>query len=232
MEFVKVKGGCFQMGQAADSKAMYNHAQPVHKVCVSGFYMGVYEVTQGQYQKINGMNPAKYKKGISHPVENVSRAAVDTFIADLSRRSGKSFRLPTEAEWEYAARSGGKQQKYSGGDRLDDVAWFYKDSGKQAQDKGHHQVGQKKANGLGLYDMSGNVMEMCSDWHGKYSGSVQKDPRGPVGSQNNAKMLVVRGGSWSAIGQYAQAAKRYWHEQDSSQSDIGFRLVITNPGIK
>lgn len=218
MEFVYVKGDCYQMGDtfgngSADEK-------PVHEVCVDGFYMGKYEVTQGQYQKIIGSNPSYFKKGNSHPVEQVSWNDVDPFIQKLNSRSGKNYRLPTEAEWEYAARSGGKKQKYAGSNSLDSVAWHNLNSGQST-----HQVGTKSSNDLGLYDMSGNVWEWCSDRYGKnyYKSSPRNNPQGA----SSGSYRVFRGGGWDGSQWYVRAAGRYWLSPGYRDVGLGFRLVLS-----
>ncbi|MEN6422232.1 MAG: formylglycine-generating enzyme family protein [Smithella sp.] len=188
MEMIFVKGGCFQMGDTvgggeADEK-------PVHQVCLSNFYMGKYEVTQGQWQQIMGNNPSHFSScGDNCPVEKVSWNDVQDFIRRLNSQTGKNYRLPTEAEWEYAARSGGKSEQYSGGADVDSVAWYDGNSGRKT-----HPVGQKKPNGLGLHDMSGNVWEWCQDWYSDkyYSQSNRDNPSGPSSGSNR----VLRGGSW------------------------------------
>jgi len=136
--------------------------KPSHKVCVNDFYLGIYEVTQGQWEKVMGNNPSSFKKGNNYPVERVSWEDVQQFIHRLNSQTGRKYRLPTEAEWEYAARSGGKQEKYAGTNQegeLKEYAWFTANSDFQT-----HPVGQKRPNGLGIYDMIGNVSEWCADW--------------------------------------------------------------------
>ena len=155
-EMVALKGGCFQMGDTFDGGD-----KSANKVCVGDFKMGKYEVTQGQWKEVMGNNPSSYSLcGDDCPVEQVSWDDVQAFIRKLNSRFGKEYRLPTEAEWEFAARSGGEQEKYSGGNDIDVVAWYDANSGKKT-----HPVGQKLANGLALYDMSGNVWEWVNDMY-------------------------------------------------------------------
>jgi formylglycine-generating enzyme required for sulfatase activity len=214
MELVLVKGGCYQMV----SNNGDGDEKPVHEVCVDDFYMGKYEVTQDQYQRITGGNPSNFKGG-ARPVEQVSWNNAQDYIRKLNSRSGKNYRLPTEAEWEYAARSGGKDQTYAGGDNVDAVAWHSGNSGEQT-----HPVGQKQPNGLGLYDMSGNVWEWCQDWFdsGYYGKSPRSNPQGP----GSGSSRVIRGGGWYFSAGYARAALRNWRGPGDRYDDLGFRLVL------
>ena len=217
VEFVWVPGGCFEMG----SNAGNSDEKPVHKVCVDGFWMGKYEVTQGQWQKIMGNNPARFKKGSNYPVEYVSWEDCRSFIGKLNGRNGKTFRLPTEAEWEYACRSGGRDEKYAGGNDLGRVAWYRSNSGSST-----HTVCGKAANGLGLYDMTGNVWEWCLDWYGKnyYSSSPTDNPQGP----SSGSLRVNRGGSWDYYPWGLRSAYRSRYVSSSRYISLGFRLV--SPG--
>ncbi|MEN6423126.1 MAG: formylglycine-generating enzyme family protein [Smithella sp.] len=218
MEMIFVKGGCFQMGDTFGDG--YSQEKPVHEVCVSDFYMGKYEVTQGQWQRIMGNNPSHFSScGANCPVENVSWNDVQGFIEKLNSRTGKRYRLPTEAEWEYAARSGGKSEKYAGGDDVDAVAWYFSNSGSRT-----HPVGQKQPNGLGLYDMSGNVWEWCNDWYGDkyYNQSPRDNPGGP----SSGSSRVFRGGSWFNLAARTRAANRYWNFPDFRDLIRGFRLAL------
>ncbi|MBW6511260.1 MAG: formylglycine-generating enzyme family protein [Desulfuromonadaceae bacterium] len=219
MEFVLVKGGCFQMG----SNKGDSDEKPVHEVCVDDFYMGKYEVTQGQWQKVTGSNPAHVKKGNNYPVEKVSWNDVQGYLRQLNQRSGKTFRLPTEAEWEYAARSGGKSEKYSGSNDVDAVAWYNGNSGNQT-----HPVGQKQPNGLGLYDMSGNVWEWCQDWYdsGYYTKSPRQNPQGPSGGS----FRVERGGGWNNGPRGVRSAYRIRSSPGNRSNYLGFRLVTQDRG--
>ena len=224
MEMVWVPGGCFQMG----SNSGDSDEKPIHKVRVDGFWIGKYEVTQGQWQKVMGNNPSRFKKGNNYPVENVSWNDCQEFIKKLNRRSDKSFRLPTEAEWEYAARSGGKIEEYAGSNYCSGVAWFG-----ELWKTGSHAVGCKAANGLGLYDMSGNVWEWCADWYDKkyYSDSPLNNPKGP----SSGSTRVVRGGCWA--NRYKKTLRTYTRDnyKPSRQRSLwnrfgyglGFRLVCS-----
>ena len=221
IEMVKVAGGCFQMGDTfGDGSGDEN---PVHEVCVSDFSIGKYEVTQGQWQAVMGNNPSNFSScGDDCPVENVSWDDVQEFIRKLNERRGGSvtrpYRLPTESEWEYAARSGGKQEKFSGGDKIDAVAWYASNSG-----NGTHPVGRKLANGLGLYDMSGNVWEWVNDWYdsGYYGKSPRDNPQGPTTGSGR----VCRGGGWDYVPRNVRAAYRNDFDPGFRDNILGFRLV-------
>jgi formylglycine-generating enzyme len=223
MEFVWVSEGCFQMGDTFGN--MQINEKPAHKVCVSGFYMGKHEVTQAQWQKLMDNNPSKFTNcGPTCPVEQVSWNDVQGYIAKLNASSSnRQYRLPTEAEWEYAARSGGKEEKWAGTSsigELGEYAWFEANSGSTT-----HPVGQKRPNGLGLYDMSGNVWEWCSDRYNRLYYLLLKDgahnPQGPQFGVNR----VLRGGSWYYHAGYARSANRSGYGPGYRDNDMGFRLV-------
>ena len=216
-----VEGGTFSMG--ATSEQIVNDTPedefPVHNVTLSNYYIGETEVTQELWNTVMGENPSNFKGDLQRPVEMVSWDDCQTFIAKLNELTGKAFRLPTEAQWEYAAR-GGKQTKkylYSGGDDLDAVAWHYYNASETT-----HPVKTKRPNELHLYDMSGNVWEWCADWYGAYSADGQTDPTGPA---KGAKR-VVRGGAWSYMSNYAPVAYRNYCEPDFSWYACGLRLAL------
>lgn len=217
VEMVPVKGGCFQMGDSfGDGIA---NEKPLHEVCVSDFSIGKYEVTQAQWEKVMKFNPSTFKKcGDDCPVESVSWEDAQMFIKKLNRLTGRKYRLPTEAEWEYAARSGGKNEKYAGADAADTVAWYDDNSGKTA-----HKVGTKRSNRLGLYDMNGNVSEWCQDWFGEgyYGRSPKSDPQGPASSEKR----VWRGGSWFNNAGLVRTSYRDSSLPSERYTNIGFRLV-------
>jgi formylglycine-generating enzyme len=222
IEFVLIKGGCFQMGDTfGDSQADEN---PVHAVCVDDFYMGKYEVTQGQWQSVMGNNPSFFKNcGEKCPVEQVNWNDIQEFIKKLNAKTGKKYRLPTEAEWEYAARSGGKKEKYAGTNsdaELGKYAWYSANSGGSV-----HPSGQKQPNSLGLYDMTGNVWEWCQDWYGEnyYSQSPRKNPSGP----QSGTRRVLRGGAWLFEPAGIRAATRYGLTPASRSDLYGFRLSLS-----
>ena len=186
---VYVQGGTFSMG--SNDSGAHDDEQPVHSVTLSDYYIGETEVTQQLWCAVMGSNPSHFTGNSQRPVERVSWDDCQTFIRKLNELTGKNFRLPTEAEWEYAARGGNKSRgyKYSGSDTLTDVAW-YDDNASSTT----HPVKQKRSNELGLYDMSGNVWEWCQDWYDSdyYSQSPSYNPAGPDSGSNR----VNRGGSW------------------------------------
>ncbi|MDA3791614.1 MAG: SUMF1/EgtB/PvdO family nonheme iron enzyme [Desulfobacula sp.] len=217
MEFVWVGAGCFQMGSSsgdADEKL-------IHEVCVEGFWMGKYEVTQRQWQRIMGSNPSNFKSGDDYPVEQVSWNDVKTFISLLNQRSGPSFSLPTEVQWEYAARSGGKDQDYAGRNNLDLVAWYSYNSGNKT-----HRVGTKAPNDLGIYDMSGNVWEWCEDVYD--SNAYSKHSRNNPLITSGGSRRVDRGGGWFDNPRSLRCANRGGGDAGSTRSFLGFRLIRTD----
>lgn len=216
MIFTPVKGGCFKMGDT--SGAGDEDERPVHEVCVDGFSIGKFEVTQGQWQAIMGSNPSAFRQcGKSCPVEGVSWNDVQQFITKLNLRSDKNYRLPTEAEWEYAATSGGKRERYSGGDAASGLAWFEANAGGRTR-----PVGQKKPNGLGIHDMSGNVAEWVDDIKGDYQAVSQKNPTGPDSGVNR----VLRGGGWNDLQRNLRVTRRSELTPSVRTNTIGFRLVL------
>jgi formylglycine-generating enzyme required for sulfatase activity len=227
LELVEVKGGCYRMGAADDDCDATPEEKPAHEVCVGDFRIGKYEVTQGQWKAVMGAGPSIASTCAADrcPVDNVSFGEVQDFIARLNARGGgRTYRLPTEAEWEYAARSGGKDERYAGGKELDRVAWYADNSGKI-----NHPVGVKLPNGLGLHDMSGNVWEMTSDWYaaGYYATSPRDNPTGPAGGDDH----VVRGGCRTG-GVANQRTSRRTFINDRTKGlglggNVGFRLVAT-----
>ena len=218
-EMVYVEGGTFDMGatteQGSDAES---DDKPVHSVTLDGYYIGKCEVTQELWQAVMGSNPSRFK-GAKNPVEQVSWNDCQEFVSRLNRLTGRTFRLPTEAEWEYAARGGNKSRhyKYSGSGNIGYVAWYYKNSGSTT-----HAVGTQTANELGIYDMSGNVCEWCSDWYGGYSAGSQTNPQGP--SSGSAR--VLRGGSWSDYARYCRVSYRYCGDPYDSYDGGGLRLVL------
>ena len=166
IDMVRVEAGTFTMGATAEMKDPWDDEKPTHRVTlINDYYIGKYEVTQALWKAVMGNNPSEFK-GDNLPVEQVSWKDCQKFLSKLNRITGKMFRLPTEAEWEYAARGGNKSRgyQYSGSNNLLDVAWYDDNSGRKT-----HAVGTKQPNELGIYDMSGNVCEWCQDWYGKYN---------------------------------------------------------------
>ena len=219
---VYVKGGTFTMGATAEQGSdAWADKQPAHKVTLSDYYIGETQVTQALWKAVmGGDNNHSCFNGDNLPVENVSyEMIVNEFLPKLNKMTGFEFRLPTEAEWEFAARGGNKSRgyKYSGSDNIDEVAWYDGNSGKKT-----HPVKGKKANELGLYDMSGNVWEWCSDWAGKYSSGAQTNPQGP----NKGSFRVMRGGSWHGIAGYCRVSYRNKLPPVCRSFNAGFRLVL------
>ena len=212
-EMVRVRGGTFTMGDGGN-----------YRVTVSDFYIGKYEVTQAQWRAVMGTSPSNFKDCDQCPVEQVSWNDVQAFIQKLNAQTGQSYRLPTEAEWEYAAggglvdrnADGSRKYTYAGSENLDEVAWYSGNSGSKT-----HPVGQKKENGLKLYDMSGNVWEWCADWYGDYPSGAQTNPRGP--SQGSGR--VIRGGSWYFNPVDCRVAYRNYYGPGNRLGNVGFRLA-------
>ncbi|MBO6026293.1 MAG: SUMF1/EgtB/PvdO family nonheme iron enzyme [Bacteroidales bacterium] len=214
-----VEGGTFQMGATSEQGSDANDREkPVHNVTLSNYYIGETEVTQALWQAVMGSNPSNWK-GDNLPVETVSWNDVQDFIHKLNQMTGKNFRLPTEAEWEYAARGGkySKSYKYSGNKKISKVAWCTDNSEHKT-----HVVKTKDPNELGLYDMSGNVWEWCQDWYGNYSSSSQTNPTGP----STGSFRVLRGGSWYSNARSCRVASRGDYAPGNRSSNIGFRLVL------
>ena len=215
-----IKRGCFDMGDIYGVGS--SDEKPVHKVCVDDFYLGEHEVTQGKWQEVMGKNPSSFNKcGKDCPVEKVSWNDVQEFIKKLNINADMNYRLPTEAEWEYAAREGGKRSVWSGTSvykELEDYAWDEHNSGKRT-----HPVKTKKPNSLGLYDMSGNVWEWVSDrYGGKYYGkSLHDNPKGSL----KGSYRVLRGGSWLNLPKHLRSTFRLDYAPRDKSYSIGFRLA-------
>ena len=207
-------GGTSEQGSDAESIE-----KPTHSVTLSSYYICKYEVTQALWRAVMGSNPS-YSKGDNLPVERVSWDDCQTFIKRLNSYTERDFRLPTEAEWEFAARGGNysRHYKYSGSNNLDDVAWHGDNS-----DNRTHPVGTKQPNELGLYDMSGNVWEWCSDWYGSYSSYSQSNPTGP----NSGSGRVERGGSWYDFARICRSSRRDFDAPSGSGNYLGLRLVLS-----
>ena len=214
---VPVEGGTFTMGATSEQGSdAWGKEKPAHKVTLSDYYIGQTEVTQALWKAVMGSNPSD-SKGDNLPVEQVSWDDCQVFIQNLNQLTGKQFRLPTEAEWEYAARGGRKSRgyKYAGGNDIGLVAWYTGNSGDET-----HTVATKQANELGVYDMSGNVWEWCSDRYGDYQSSSQSDPQGPSSGSDR----VYRGGGYYSDAVYCRVSYRIDFTPDYRSFDLGLRL--------
>lgn len=219
MEFVWVPDGCFSMGNDTISGGYFFDEFLSDEICLNGYWIGKYEVTQGQWKRIMESNPSYFKPGDDYPVESVSWHDVQVFIRILNSRSNLNFRLPTEAEWEYAARSGGQGEIYAGGDDLDNLGWHDGNSNNRT-----HIVGTKSPNGLGIYDMSGNVWEWVSDsYRDNQSDNSLQNPQSPV----NESYRVLRGGSWYAFAGRCSTVNRNSSSPGHRNASIGFRLAFS-----
>ena len=222
-DLVWVEGGTFTMGsnQARGVKYNYQSAQPEHRVTVDAYYIARCEVTQELYAAVMGTNPSKFAVSHQHPVEGVTWDEACQFALLLSQMTGHRFRLPTEAEWEYAARGAHRssRQPFPGTNRqgLDRAAWYCVNS------KGTtHAVAQQQPNELGLYDMAGNVAEWCLDWVGEYPSEPQANPRGPAGGEHR----VLRGGHYNSTSSACTVYDRGWYIPSGRYEYFGFRLVM------
>jgi formylglycine-generating enzyme required for sulfatase activity len=227
---VRVEGGTFMMGaQHSNTEGAHydpeaaDNESPVHQVTLSDYYIGKYEVTQREWYAVMGYDldwPEQYGKGDSIPVYNVSRTDALRFLEKLSALTRLSFQLPSEAQWEYAARGGSYSQHYhySGSDDVDDVAWHNGNAGGIL-----HSVGEKQPNELGLYDMSGNVWEWCLDTYGPYSSLALENPVSMSGD-----LFVLRGGSWAYLPGYSRVTCRDSYDGNASSVSVGFRVSLIN----
>ena len=217
---VKVDGGTFIMGATPEQgDDADDDEKPAHQVILSDYFIGETEVTQELWEAVMGKNPSYFTNDSSHPVEQVSWNDCQTFIKELNILTGKTFRLPSEAEWEYAARGGSKSRhyKYSGSNNIDDVAWYGDNSGNQT-----HRVNTKSPNELGLYDMPGNVWEWCEDYYGPYRLPTQTNPKGLA----NASYRVFRGGGWNSAAERCRVSIRSGWNPDSRGRSLGLRLAL------
>lgn len=216
-EMVWVEGGSFEMGSNAGEK----NEQPTHTVLLNDYYIGKHEVTQALWRKVMGDNPSYFKDCEECPVEEVSPERVEDFLNKLNQRTGKRYCLPTEAEWEYAALGGNKSKgyRYSGSDSLFEVGWI-----KDIAEERTHPVGRKQPNELGLYDMSGNVWELCRDWWD--AGYYKQSPNANPVNDKKALFKVVRGGSWRSEEDRCYSKARNRNVYDHHKQNCGFRLVL------
>ena len=217
-EMVEVRGGTFRMGATSEQGSEISDEKPVHSVTLSGYYIGKTEVTQALWQAVMGSNPS-YFEGDGLPVEQVSWDDCQKFIRKLNSLTGQNFRLPTEAEWEFACRGGNNSRgyKYSGSNYIDNVAWYDGNSGDKT-----HPVATKSPNELGIYDMSGNVWEWCADWYGDYSSGRQTNPKGPY----DGSYRVYRGGCWLYCVRYCRSSYRDGYDPTYRSDDLGLRLAL------
>ena len=227
---IEVEGGTFTMGatQEQGSEA-YDDEKPAHQVTLSSYYIGETEVTQGLWYNVMGQSPtlggsqwsSSYGYGEKYPAYYISYGDCLSFLTKLSQLTGQKFRLPTEAEWEFAARGGkaSKGYKYSGGNTIGDMAWYTDNSSSKT-----HEVKKKNANELGLYDMSGNVWEWCADWYDSsyYSNSPSTNPTGPT----TGSYRVIRGGGWSSSPERCRVASHNGYSPSDRSYSLGFRLAL------
>ena len=218
-DMIMVEGGTFTMGATSEQgNDAFDDENPAHQVTLSDYYIGETEVTQALWQAVMGSNPSSIK-GNSNPVEFVFWNDCQKFIRKLNSLTGRTFRLPTEAEWEFAARGGNESKgyKYSGSNSIDNVAWYDGNSSSKT-----HAVKTKSPNELGIYDMSGNVYEWCQDWYGSYSSNAQTNPKGP----SNGSDRVLRGGSWDYNARHCRVSDHNHCSPRYSSSNYGLRLVL------
>ena len=220
IEMVKVEAGSFNMGATPEMQDPDTDEKPVHRVTLTNnYYIGKYEVTQALWKIVMGSNPSN-SKGDNLPVEQVSWNDCQDFISKLNAMTGKRFRLPSEAEWEYAARGGNKSRgyQYSGSNTIGDVAWYDGNNSSMT-----HAVGTKQPNELGLYDMTGNVWEWCQDWYDSYSSSPQTNPIGAV----SGSYRVFRGGGINSSARFCHSSIRFDNSPAFRSFILGLRLVLS-----
>ena len=218
-EMVEVRGGTFRMGATSEQGCdAYDWEKPVHSVTLSGYYIGKTEVTQVLWEAVMGSNPSRFK-GDYLPVEYVSWDDCQEFIEKLNYLTGQNFRLPTEAEWEFACRGGNNSRgyKYSGSNYIDNVAWYDGNSGGKT-----HPVATKSPNELGIYDMSGNVWEWCCDWYGDYTSGALTNPKGP----ESGSLRVHRGGCWIYYARFCRSSFRHFNFPTHRYYYLGLRLAL------
>ena len=211
---ISVEGGTYNMGSPATESGRYND-ECQHSVNVRNFAIGLYEVTQADWVEVMGSNPSNFKTCDECPVEQVSWDDIQEFLKKANQKYGRRFRLPAEAEWEYAARGGKKSNGYvyAGSNTVGDVAWYSGNASSKT-----HPAGEKKPNELGLYDMSGNVWEWCQDQYGPYSGCP--DPK-----EKDASRRVLRGGAWDGYDGNCRSAERDRYVDTYRNYNFGFRLA-------
>ncbi|GCL59717.1 SUMF1/EgtB/PvdO family nonheme iron enzyme [Microcystis aeruginosa] len=229
LEMVSLPAGEFLMGSPDSDPDAWDSEKPPHQVKVNSFAIGKYPVTQAQYQAVMGTNPSLFQNNPQNPVENVSWNDAQAFCQKLSQITGKTYRLPTEAEWEYACRAGTTTRYYFGDDanQLGDYAWYYGNSQNTT-----HPVGQKRPNAWGLYDMSGNVFEWCEDnGHDSYENAPKDGSAWTINNDNRSDIKCLRGGSWGYYPDNCRSANRSGSYPDIDLSIIGFRVACVSPGL-
>ena len=236
MKMVYVEGGTFVMGAEADDNDAYDNEKPPHMVTLNSYHIAQFEVTQSQWQKVMGTTIQQQNKlsdykglygvGDDYPMYHINHAEATAFCERLSALTGKIYKLPTEAQWEFAARGGANNRtyRYSGGSSIDDVAWHIGSGG----EKSHHVVGEKHPNGLGLYDMNGNVWEWCEDWYGVYEAAPQIKPRGAA----KGEQKVFRGGSWYDVEKNCTVTFRSAENPAKRMNNVGFRVVMISSQVR
>jgi formylglycine-generating enzyme required for sulfatase activity len=219
MEFVWIPGGCFEMGCSQWAGDCEPDELPVHNVCVNGFWIGKYEVMQKVWQKVMGGNPSRFQNGDNYPVEHVSWKQAREFVKKLKIAGGYTVRLPTEAEWEYAARGGGRMEVYAGGNDFSILGWYEGNSEGSTQ-----PTGKKMPNAYGLHDMSGNVWEWCEDIYlqDAYKKSAENNPAGA----DQSVFRVRRGGSWDSEQRNLRSLFRGRYPSDLEFESNGLRVVL------
>lgn len=220
INMVRVEGGTFTMGASGNDVEASDDEYPAHIVTLSPYYICTTEVTQQLWRAVMGSNPSYFTGNLLCPVEEVSWIMCQQFITKLNEMTGQNFRLPTEAEWEFAARGGNKSKgyKYAGGNDINEVAWNSDNASSMT-----HPVGTKVPNELGLYDMTGNVWEWCYDWYGSYTATDgQTDPQGPSTGSNR----VFRGGCWGNSSLYSRVTIRRNNTPSFSSYHLGLRLAL------
>jgi formylglycine-generating enzyme required for sulfatase activity len=227
---VNLPAGEFLMGSPDSDPDARSYEKPPHQVNVNSFAIGKYPVTQAQYQAVMGTNPCHFSNNPQNPVENVSWDDAQAFCKKLSRITGKTYRLPTEAEWEYACRAGTTTRFYFGDDanQLGDYAWYDGNSQQTI-----HPVGQKKPNAWGLHDMIGNVWEWCEDdWHSTYENAPKDGSAWITNYQRANPFKIVRGGSWETLSRYCRSANRHDdYTRIIGHFGYGFRVACVSPGL-
>jgi len=232
--FIWIPAGCFMMGAPDAEKEREYDEGPRHRVSLDGFWMSKYQITQGQWEAIMGNNPSRFKNGENYPVERINWDDTQAFIGKLNARGKAHFRLPTEAEWEYACRAGTTTPFYFGNTISSDTQVNYDgdhpygDGPQEIYREETTPVGNFPPNAFGLYDMHGNVLEWCQDWYDKkFYSSAEATKRNPVCNNSESGYRVLRGGSWVNYAWNSRSAYRDWGAPDYRYLFIGARLVVS-----